>query len=266
MMGPHCRKHQPSDLNFAILPSVQPRETGEKKHQLARTKPKRKDESRGEISDAFMYCLPHTKYQGNHSLFLIHVQPKGWLCRSGRVGSLASPTCWIPRAAWPMDQLSQRAAQTPASHRPVSEPGARWSGSLETRGSTLPGQSAYVQPFPGLIQSCESSRLCSPDGAWPVPPLKGTAVTDQIVPYCQQLSGYLGSVICFGITSVPILLKEGSAAFLFFFLLIYLGFWLSLLVQDKFSLLQKPPLSPNTSVTVSWKKPVPDSTVDFTSD
>lgn len=150
-----------------------------------------------------------------------------------------------------MDQLSQRAAQTPASHQPVSEPGARWSGSLETRGSTLPGQSAYVQPFPGLIQSCESSSLCSPDGAWPVPPLKGTAVTDQIVPYCQQLSGYLGSVICFGITSVPILLKEGSAAFLFFFLLIYLGFWLSLLVQDKFSLLQKPPLSPNTSVTVS---------------
>ncbi|KAK4823530.1 hypothetical protein QYF61_003039 [Mycteria americana] len=43
--------------------------------------------------------------------------------------------------------------------------------------------------FPGLIRSCESSSLCSPDGAWPVPPLKGTAVTDQIVPYCQQLSG-----------------------------------------------------------------------------
>lgn len=40
-----------------------------------------------------------------------------------------------------------------------------------------------------------------------------------------------------------------------FFLLIYLGFWLSLLVQDKFSLLQKTPLSPNSSVTVSWKNP-----------
>lgn len=71
--------------------------------------------------------------------------------------------------------------------------------------------------FPGLIRSCESSSLCGPDGAWPVPPLKGTAVTDQIVPYCQQLSGFQGSAFCFGITSVPILLKEGGAQFLFFF-------------------------------------------------
>lgn len=140
-----------------------------------------------------------------------------------------------------MGQLSHKAAQTPASHRLVSEPGARWSGSLETRGLMLPGQSAYVQPsFPGLIRSCESSSLCSPDGAWPVPPLKGTAVTDQIVPYCQQLSGYLGSVFCFRITRVPILLKEGSAEFPF--LLIYLRFWLSRLMQDKFS--AKNPPSP----------------------
>lgn len=70
--------------------------------------------------------------------------------------------------------------------------------------------------FPGLLRSCESSSLCSPDGAWPVPLLKGTAVTEQIVPYCQQLSGYPGSVFCFRITSVPIFLKEGRAEFFFF--------------------------------------------------
>lgn len=91
--------------------------------------------------------------------------------------------------------------------------------------------------FPGMLQSSESSSLCSPDGAWPVTPFKGTAVTDQIVPYCHQLSGYLGSAFCFRITSVPILLKEGSPEFNF--LLIYPCFWLGVLMQDKFPLLQK---------------------------
>lgn len=81
--------------------------------------------------------------------------------------------------------------------------------------------------FLGLIWSCESSSHCSSDGAWPVPPLKGIAITEQIVPYCQQLSGYLGNVFCFGITSLSILLKEGSAFFFFSFsFLLYLCFWL----------------------------------------
>ena len=107
--------------------------------------------------------------------------------------------------------------------------------------------------FPGLIRSCKSSSLCSPDGAWPVPPFKGTAVTGQIVPYCQQLSGYLGTVFCFGITSVPILLKEGSAEFLFS--RINLCFWLSLLMQDKLSLLQKS-LFPKTP-ELPWDEKTP---------
>lgn len=112
-------------------------------------------------------------------------------------------------------------AQTPASHRLPSEPAARWSESLETRGLTLPRQSAYVQLFWELMQSCESSSLCSPDGAWPVPPLKGVAATDQIAPQCQQMSRcYPGSGFCFRIASVSILLKEGSADYLFIFYII----------------------------------------------
>lgn len=112
-------------------------------------------------------------------------------------------------------------AQTPASHRLPSEPAARWSESLETGGLTLPRQSAYVQLFWELMQSCESSSLCSPDGAWPVPPLKGVAATDQIAPQCQQMSRcYPGSGFCFRIASVSILLKEGSADYLFIFYII----------------------------------------------
>lgn len=98
LMGPHCRKHQPSDLNFAILSSVQPRETGQKKHQLARTKAKRKGESSGEISDAFIYDLSHTMWQQNRNLFFMHVQLKGRLCCSGHAGLVASVRCWIPQS------------------------------------------------------------------------------------------------------------------------------------------------------------------------
>lgn len=133
------------------------------------------------------------------------------------VGSVASVTCWIPRVAWLMGQLSHQAAQTPASHWLVSKPGARWSGSLENMRTDVSRAICIHAAFPGLIRICESSSLCSPDGPWPVPPLKGTAVTGQIVPYCQQLSGYPGSVFCFRITSVPMLLKEDSAEFLFFY-------------------------------------------------
>lgn len=142
-------------------------------------------------------------------------------------------------------------AQTPASHRLPSEPAARWSESLETGGLTLPRQSAYVQLFWELMQSCESSSLCSPDGAWPVPPLKGVAATDQIAPQCQQLSRcYPGSGFCFRIASVSILLKEGSADYLFIFYIIlycivlycivlHLPSSLSFPMRDKFVLLQK---------------------------
>lgn len=148
-LGPHCRKHQPSDLNFANLSSTQPRETGEKRHHLARTKHKRKDRSWMEMSDVFWHYPSHNRYEQDQSLFFLHVQPKGCLRYLGHVGWVTWVKGWILRAACLTGQVSHQSAQTPASCRLVSEPGARWSVRLETGGPVLPRQSAYMQPFWG---------------------------------------------------------------------------------------------------------------------
>lgn len=91
-------------------------------------------------------CLLSNKQQDHWRLFLMHVHPQGWLCCLGYVGSVA---CWVPSAAGLGAQPSHQAPQAPASRWLLSEPGARWSGSLEKHED---------RRFQGNLHTCSLSR------------------------------------------------------------------------------------------------------------
>lgn len=177
------------------------------------------------MSDAFLHYLSHNKYEQDQSLFFLHVQLKGCLryLRRG-VGGLSEgldPQSCLPHRPG-FSPVCPDACILPAGVRARSQMVCE----AGNRGTSASQAICIHAAFLGLIWSCKSSSHCSSDGAWPVPPLKGIAITEQIVPYCQQLSGYLGNVFCFGITSLSIMLKEGSAFFFSFSFLLYLCFWL----------------------------------------
>ena len=256
MMGLHCSKHQPPELHFAILSCVQPRETGEK-HQLARTKPKRKGASWGEVSDAFTCYLPPTKWQRNARVdegmaVLLGICGVGGFCE----------------ALDPQSCLTQGPALTPLPKHPHTtgwcpsqEPDGlgvwkhedrRFQGNLHTRSLSRADPELRVlqpaQPWWSLASATVKRHCCySPD-----------------CPLRSAPARVLGSVFCFGITSVWIMLNKGSAGLLF--LLIRLCFWLSLLMQDKFSRLQKSFLMKTAEFLCNEPVSMPSSPADFTRD
>lgn len=163
---------------------------------MARTKPKRKVESQGEISDAFTCYLTSYNVTAEAESFLNALAAEGMAVLPGTCGAGGFSEVLDPQSC-----LTHGPALSPGCPNTCIPPaGVRarsqmvWeSGNM----GTVASRAICIRAaFPGLIRCCKSFSLCIPDGAWPVPPLKGTAVTDQIVPYCQQLSGYLGSVFC----------------------------------------------------------------------
>lgn len=247
-----------SDLNFVISSLVQPRQAGEKKHQSARTRLREKVRVDRNQWCFYIRLASYQMTTESESFLNAHAADgMAVLLRAHEVSGFSE-------LLDPQNCLSHRAAispgnQTPASHRLVSEPGARWSGSLETQGLTLPGQSAYVQPFQGRSGAASPpacAALMEPGQChcW-----KALLLQSRLSLTVSSCQGTQGVYFASGSQVYQYCWKKAGQNF--FFLLVYLHFWLPLLMQNRFSLLQKS-LLPKTSELL-WNekkknpKPVP---------